>query len=93
MIAWQALVMNVGTLPLFHKIRFEFRIKLKRDSPLSLSVAYNDLYILGSLIQNLPVAVMRILLFLTKPTGIINWAKMVRKVIVMFPAVHIIFIQ
>jgi len=36
MIVWQALVMNVGTLPLLHKNRFEFRIKSKRDSPLSL---------------------------------------------------------
>jgi len=34
MIVWQALVMNVGTLPLLHKNRFEFRIKSKRDSPL-----------------------------------------------------------
>jgi len=37
MIAWQVLVMNVGTLPLLHKNKFEFRIKLKRDSPLSLT--------------------------------------------------------
>jgi len=36
MIVWQALVMNVGTLPLLHKKRFEFTIKSKRDSPLSL---------------------------------------------------------
>jgi len=36
MIVWQALVMNVGTLPLLHKNTFEFRIKSKRDSPHSL---------------------------------------------------------
>jgi len=36
MIVWQALVMNVVTLPLWHRNRFEFRIKLKIDSPLSL---------------------------------------------------------
>jgi len=36
MIVWQALAMNVGTLPLLHKNRFEFRITSKRDSPLSL---------------------------------------------------------
>jgi len=36
MIVWQALVMNVGTLPLLHKNWFEFRIKSKRGSPLSL---------------------------------------------------------
>jgi len=36
LIVWQALVMKVGTLPLLHKNRFEFRIKSKRDSPLSL---------------------------------------------------------
>jgi len=35
MIVWQVLVMNVGTLPLLHKNRFEFRIKSKRVSPLS----------------------------------------------------------
>jgi len=35
MIVWQALVMKVGALPLLHKNRFEFRIKSKRDSPLS----------------------------------------------------------
>jgi len=36
MIVWQVLVMNVVTLPLLHKNRFEFRIKSRRDSPLSL---------------------------------------------------------
>jgi len=36
MIVWQALIMNVGKLPVLHKNRFEFRIKPKRDSPLSL---------------------------------------------------------
>jgi len=36
MIAWQVLVMKVGTLPLLHKNRFQFRIKSKRDSLLSL---------------------------------------------------------
>jgi len=36
MIVWQALIMNVGKLPVLHKNRFEIRIKPKRDSPLSL---------------------------------------------------------
>jgi len=35
MIVWQALVMKVGALSLLHKNRIEFRIKSKRDSPLS----------------------------------------------------------
>jgi len=36
MIVWQVLVMKVGTLPLLHKNRFEFRIKSNRDLPQSL---------------------------------------------------------
>jgi len=36
MIDGKLYVMNVGTLPLLHKNRFEFKVKSNRNSPLSL---------------------------------------------------------